>query len=133
MSTWLIVEDEPDLYDTLMAVVEQRGVHPVGVTSVEDALDLIEDIDHNRYRGGLPEVAMIDIRLPYTDHLEAFGGVLIGERLRQSARLDGLKIVLMTAYRLSPEQENDCINRAGADLLLYKPFSMSILSELHSL
>lgn len=133
MTTWIIIEDEPDIYDTLMTVIEHRGLQPIGITNVNDAIALIEDIDSNRFHGELPAVALIDIRLPNHDQLDLFGGVEIGERIRQSSRLTGIKVVLMTAYRLSPNEENACIDRAGADLLLYKPFSMSILSEFNSL
>jgi CheY-like chemotaxis protein len=35
--------------------------------------------------------------------------------------LGKIAIVLMTAYKLSPEQEQQMVGQAGADLLLYKP------------
>ena len=46
---------------------------------------------------------------------------MIGQRLGQSPVLSRTRIVLMTAYRLSAAEERACLQRAGADLMIYKP------------
>ncbi len=133
MRTWIIVEDEPDLYDTLMALTEARGVRPIGFTSVDSALELVEEIEEGRYAGELPELALLDIRLPNNNMLDQQGGIRVGERMRHSRALDGMKVVLMTAYRLSPKEEKKYVERTGAALLLYKPFGSEIISKLEAL
>ena len=45
------------------------------------------------------------------------GGAAVGERLRNSPQLKQMVIVLMTAYKLSPKEEDSIINTAGADYL----------------
>ncbi|MDK3161990.1 hypothetical protein QPK87_36400 [Kamptonema cortianum] len=46
---------------------------------------------------------------------------MVGERIRQSKKLSHIAIVLMTAYRLTKEQEDEVMKKAGADALVYKP------------
>jgi CheY-like chemotaxis protein len=61
-------------------------------------------------------MALLDIRLP-----GRISGPMIGERLRQSVVLGNMAIVLMTAYRLSPREEQAVMAQSGCDMLLYKP------------
>ena len=80
-----------------------------------EAVAWVENVDHNRVRGELPELAILDIRLPEVS------GPDVGHRIRQSPILGNMAIVLITAYRLSPEEEEEVLARAQADLLMYKP------------
>src|SRR3972149_9839091 len=113
-STWMVVEDEPDLYDTLLALFEIWSVDGVAFTDGNDALKWIDDIDQDFSETNLPELAIIDIRLP------GASGPEIGHRIRQSPVLQNIAIVLITAFRLSPQQEREAIALAQADLLMYK-------------
>jgi CheY-like chemotaxis protein len=115
MSTWMVVEDEPDLYDTLLALFEIWSIDGVAFTDGMDAVKWIEDVDSGHAGTNLPELAILDIRLP------GVSGPDIGYRLRQSPRLREIAIVLTTAYSLSPQQEREVIARADADMLMYKP------------
>ncbi len=122
MTTWMVVEDEPDLYELVLAMYETLGVDGVSFTNGEDALAWIEDVENGLYPGELPELALIDIRLPgKTD------GAMVGAHLRKSPKLEHIGIVLMTAYRLSPKQEQDYIDKSKCNTLLYKP--LPVLDE----
>ena len=116
MATWMVVEDEPDLYDMILAMYATMGIGGVAFVTGEDAVEWIEDVEAGRYDGEMPELAMIDIRLP-----GRISGDLVGARMRQSAPLDNTVVVLMTAFKLSPEEERQVVASANADLLLYKP------------
>ena len=116
MTTWMVVEDEPDLYDMILAMYATLGIGGVAFVTGEEAIDWIEQVEAGRVSDELPQLAMIDIRLP-----DRVTGDLVGARLRRSHVLKDTVIVLMTAYKLSPEEEGRMITRAGADLLLYKP------------
>lgn len=115
-ATWMVVEDEPDLYDTLLTLFEIWSIDGVAFTNGTDAIRWIDDVDNKRVTEvGLPELAILDIRLP------GASGPDIGRRLRESPLLKDVAIVLITAHRFSPSEERDNIQTAGADALMYKP------------
>ncbi len=116
MSTWMVVEDEPDIYEVLLAMFEMWGIEGVAFVDGEEAVSWIDDVDAGRFQGELPELALLDIRLP-----GQISGPAVGERLRKSPQLGQVAIVLSTAYRLSPEEEKKVSDLAGADKLMYKP------------
>lgn len=116
MATWMVVEDEPDLYDMVLAMYETLGIDGVAFLSGEDAVDWLEDVDAGAVGVDLPQLALLDIRLP-----GKISGTLVGARIRASQRLSHIPIVLMTAYRLTPAQLEEALHEAGADLLIYKP------------
>ncbi len=116
MATWMVVEDEPDLYDMVLAMYETLGIDGVAFLSGEDAVNWLEDVDAGALGVDLPQLALLDIRLP-----GKISGTLVGARIRASQRLGHIPIVLMTAYRLTPAQLEEALHEAGADLLIYKP------------
>lgn len=111
----MVVEDEPDIYDVLLAMFEIWGIEGVAFVDGAEAVSWIDNVDQGRVRGELPELAILDIRLPEVS------GPEVGHRLRQSPVLGNMAIVLITAYRLSPEEEEQVVAQAKADLLMYKP------------
>lgn len=115
MPTWMVVEDEPDIYDVLLAMFELWGIEGVAFVDGPEALAWIDAVDEGRVRGDLPELAILDIRLPESS------GTEVGRRLRQSPVLNNIAIILITAYRLNPEEEKEAVGTAQADKLMYKP------------
>ncbi len=115
MSTWMVVEDEPDIYEVLLAMFEVWGIEGVAFVDGAEAVAWINDVDAGRVQAELPELAILDIRVP------EISGPEVGARLRRSPVLGKIAIVLITAYRLQPHEEEAVIAQAGADLLLYKP------------
>ncbi len=111
----MVVEDEPDIYDVLLAMFEIWGIEGVAFVDGPEAVAWIEQVDQGRVRGELPELAILDIRLPEGS------GPEVGARLRASPILRNIAIVLITAYKMLPEEEREAIATAQADLLLYKP------------
>jgi CheY-like chemotaxis protein len=120
LPTWMVVEDEPDIYDVLLAMFEIWGIEGVAFVDGAEAVAWIENVDQGRVRGDLPELAILDIRLPEVS------GPEVGNRLRRSPVLGDIAIVLITAYRLSPEEEDNVIAQAQADVLMYKPLPTMI-------
>lgn len=111
----MVVEDEPDIYDVLLAMFDIWGIEGVAFVDGAEAVSWVDTVDHGRVRGELPELAILDIRLPEVR------GPEVGRRIRQSPILGNIAIVLITAYHMSPEEEAEAIACAQADLLLYKP------------
>lgn len=115
MPTWMVVEDEPDIYDVLLAMFEIWGIEGVAFVDGAEAVAWIEDVDKGNVVNELPELAILDIRLP------EIPGPEVGARLRKSERLGKVAVVMITAYRLSPDEEEQVKARAQADALMYKP------------
>jgi CheY-like chemotaxis protein len=116
VTTWMVVEDEPDLYDMVLTMYEMLGIEGVAFTDGEEAVTWIEEVERGEYRRELPELALLDIRLP-----GKVTGPMVGARLRECAPMNNMAIVLMTAYKLSPQEEKAVQKQAGSNLLLYKP------------
>lgn len=112
----MVVEDEPDIYEVLLAMFEMWGIEGVAFVDGEEAIAWIDDVDNGRFQGELPELALLDIRLP-----GEINGVMVGERLRKSPILGNIAIVLTTAYKLSPEEQEEAMKKSQADLWLPKP------------
>ena len=130
MSAWMVVEDEPDIYELLLAMFEMWGIEGVAFVDGEEAVAWINDVESGRVKGELPELALLDIRLP-----GSVSGPEVGERLRQAQPLAQIAVVLTTAYRLTVDEEKAVIKQAGADRLIYKPLPgfndlKSILEEV---
>jgi CheY-like chemotaxis protein len=111
----MVVEDEPDIYDVLLAMFEIWGIEGVAFVDGAEAVAWIEDVDRGNVVNELPELAILDIRLP------EIPGPEVGARLRKSERLGKVAVVMITAYRLSPDEEEQVKARAQADALMYKP------------
>ena len=116
MPTWMLVEDEPSIYESLLAMYEIWGVDGVSFTTGEDAISWIEAVDKGEYIDELPQLALLDIRLP-----DERDGIDIGERLRQSPNLGPIPIVLMSGYRMKPKIFDEAMARSGANLFVPKP------------
>jgi CheY-like chemotaxis protein len=116
MATWMVVEDEPDLYEMVLSLYELMGVQGEAFTDGEEAVSWIEAVESGDIRGELPELALVDIRLP-----GQVDGSDVSARLRKSPILGKMAVVLMTAYRLSASEEKKVFKHSGANLLIYKP------------
>jgi CheY-like chemotaxis protein len=112
----MVVEDEPSIYEILLTMFEMWGIDGVAFVDGEEAVKWIEDVDSGRQKGELPELALIDIRLPGRT-----SGPMVGERLRKSPQLKDIAIVLTTAYRMSMDEERAFRLQAGADDWIQKP------------
>ncbi|MBL8165203.1 MAG: response regulator [Anaerolineae bacterium] len=123
---WVIVEDEPDIYEVLNHMYDLLGAASIAFTTGEDIDAWLEAVDSGEITDDLPVFALIDLRLPGD-----MDGVQVGERIRRCAKLRDIPIVLMTAYRLSPATEAEYIKRTNAHRLLYKPLpSIQTLQEM---
>lgn len=116
MTTYMVVEDEPDLYEMLTAMANVLEVDEVAFATGEEAVTWVEEVDAGMFEDEIPVLALIDLRLPGD-----IDGVMVAERLLQSPKLRHIAVVLMTAYHLSGDEEKEIKQRASADLLIYKP------------
>jgi len=116
MSTWMIVEDEPDIHDMLLLMTHTLAHTGLAFINGEEAMFWIDDYDLAPDRRTRPQMALIDVRLP--GHIQ---GEAVSARLRRSPTLCAIPIILMTAYHLPPNLEKQLLQQSSADRLLQKP------------
>lgn len=110
---------EGDIFtsEILIEMFKLWGIEGFWFYEGEEAIDWIDDVDAKRFQGELPELAIIDLRLS-----GEINGVKVSERLRESLVLGNIPIVLTTSYRLTPDEQDQIIQQADADMFLPKPF-----------
>jgi CheY-like chemotaxis protein len=116
MRTWLVVEDEPDLYDMVLAMYNVLGVDGIAFATGEEAVEWIEEVESGVSEEEIPELGLLDIRLPGD-----INGLQVGERIRKTQEIKDMVVILMTAFQMSPQEEKEALSQTGADMLLYKP------------
>lgn len=115
--TWIILDDDPDLLAVMEALVSLWDREPILLKNGAHALAWITDIREGRYHGKIPELALLDIRMPDTPQ-----GDEIARMLRDVPQLREMAIVLMTAFELNPDAKTYLMQRTGADGFVRKPF-----------
>lgn len=123
---FLLIEDDKTILmilRELLLIVDQRARFTIFEMS-STAMKWLDDVDAGAYED-LPEIAIVDIRLP------GVPGYEVAERIRKIPALSTIGIVLMTAYELSEEEYAEAIARAQADHFITKPLpSVSGLDEI---
>jgi signal transduction histidine kinase/CheY-like chemotaxis protein len=109
----LVVEDNPDIAETLAELLAVAGHRVDRVESAEAALVALGV--HQ------PDVLLCDIGLPGMD------GLALAARLRQDERFHALKLVAMTGFGDASTRRR--VEEAGFDRMLIKPVGMAALSQ----
>ncbi len=120
---WLLVEDEESIREALEALLVHWGIEPMVFVNGRQAIRWLDEVDKGTYRGEIPVLALVDIRLP-----SGPDGTDISQKIRNTPKTADMGIALMTAYALSAEQERDILRKSQADILVYKP--LPTMSEL---
>jgi CheY-like chemotaxis protein len=97
----LVVEDDPDTLDAVVAVLERLGLAVVTADDGEDAIGQLE-------KGLRPQLMLVDLMLP-----KVSGWDLL-QRVREDPELREIPTVVVTGF----PREN---LRVAADVVLYKP------------
>ena len=103
-----IVEDEPDLRDTLKYNLENEGF---SVEAFSNGEDFLSSVDKNN-----PNLVILDLMLP------GLSGLDVCRKLRSNDNYDGIGIVMLTAK--SEEIDRIVGFELGADDYVTKPFSV---------
>lgn len=111
----LIVDDEPDIVETLDFALRRRGYQVRCAYDGDEAMRLAKDEP--------PDLMLLDVMLPGTNGYE------VSRQLKESMTdEDGFPILLLTARRVSsPEREEFVSTWSRADSVLYKPFALDRL------
>ena len=110
----LVVEDNVDARESLVALLEASGHQVRGADSGRAAITAVQS--------SVPDVALIDIGLPDID------GYAVARHLRAIAGAGSLRLIAMTGYG-SPEHRRRS-DESGFDAHLVKPLDLSALEQL---
>ena len=114
----LIVDDEQDAREVLMAILEQRGAEVICAATVDDALLRLCGTSN----GSVPDVLVSDIGLPGEDGLDLIRRV----RALKPERGGGIPAIALTAYARAEDRAR--ILAAGYHRHVAKPVEPSVLA-----
>lgn len=117
----LLVDDDPDILETLRYTFEHEGFE---VATVRDGLEALAAA-----RKDTPDVALLDVMLPGANGYE------VSRFLKHDMRaglLPPFRIVMLTARRVSSSARLDFLHTwSGADATVWKPFDLGrVLDEV---
>lgn len=126
---WLIAEDEADIRNLVTTMANVWGHTTITFESGQRAWEWLDSVDEGHYDGPLPEFALMDIRMP------GYRGDEVARRIRQTAGMHHIPIVLMTAFVLNEDERKQMINNTGVDEVINKPLPdfMSLQQLLHDI
>jgi CheY-like chemotaxis protein len=108
LSLCLVVEDESAIRRLIVVVLRDLGFETLSAPDAETALSLLDK--------STPDLIITDVRLPGID------GVEFTRRVRESQRLAGTPVLIMSAYG---EPRGHC-----GDCFIAKPFDVDGLAEV---
>ena len=114
--TVLLVEDDPDIRDTVQDLLESEGYDVVPASHGRQALDFLAGVKKH----AKPALVILDMMMPLVD------GRHVLEAIRNNQSLSSVPVVVMSA--VAHEKP------AGAAAFLRKPFSLDTLFDaVHTL
>ena len=113
--TWLLVEDDPEIRNLVAVMMQLWGEKPLALPDGNAAWNWLDGVVSGTVKGELPDLALMDIRMP------GHTGDQIAARIRATDRLKNITIILMTAFSLTDGEIRDMVNRSGIDHLVKKP------------
>lgn len=109
----LVVDDEPDIVETLKFRLEAAGFEVFTAYNGAEALEKAE--------AELPDLIVLDVMMPVMDGLEAC------RKLKQDDRFRDIPILMLTAKRTEADEVSGM--KSGTDEYMTKPFDPQKLIE----
>ncbi len=117
MSRILVVDDDPDILETLSYALEQAGYTVESEANGETALA--------RARRRPPDLAVLDVMLPGLNGYEV--SRLLKQEMR-AGRLASFPILMLTARRVAAGERLELLaSWSQADDTLWKPYDLTVL------
>lgn len=115
--TWLLVEDDVSIRAMLTTLVSVMwdNLDLLVFRDGNEATEWLNKVEAGTADTPLPELALLDIRMPGPQGHE------IAQRLRKLTSTADMTIILMTAYRLAPDELTQIEEMAKPDLVIRKP------------
>lgn len=112
---WMAVEDDATLRTMLTAMMTVWDITPLIFADGYAAMKWLDQVEADRFKDPLPQLALLDIRVPGPQGHE------IAERLRFLPKTKNIAIVIMTAYHFDPNERAMIDAMAQPDLFIRKP------------
>lgn len=112
---WLIAEDETDIRNLVGIMCTVWGHTPLAFESGQKVWDWLDQVESGEVVTGLPEFALMDIRMP------GRRGSELAQRIRTIEKIKDIPIVLMTAFVLGDEEIARLKEENGVDHVINKP------------
>jgi len=117
----LIVDDDPDIVETVRFRLEQEGYEVITANNGWEALGAVHASE--------PDLVVLDVMMPKENRYQV--ARMIKEDQKEGWRSRKTRVILLTARNLKddPEQKNLYRSFTDADDVMDKPFEMDILIE----
>lgn len=115
MKPWLVVEDDDDIRNYVKMLFMAWGHSAIEFRDGKQTFAWLDAIESGAHAGDLPELALLDIRMPGPRGNE------IARRMRSIEHFRKIPIVLMTAFSLSAAEKQAMLEQDGVDTIVNKP------------
>ena len=116
MKKILIVDDEPDIVETLKFLVESEGFEGITAMDGEDAFKKAKEMN--------PDIIILDVMLP------KINGYKVCRLLKFDSKYKHIPILMVTAR--SQEEDKIIGEETGADEYITKPFDIEeVIRKIH--
>ena len=109
----MIVDDVPDIVETVKAVLEKEGYEIISASSADECLEKLKKVT--------PDLILLDIMMP---------GMAVKEMLksiRENKKWRNIKIIYLTVVRMSEAEKADLLKEANIIDFIEKPFDITNL------
>lgn len=107
MKTILVVDDEPDVRDSVKMLLEKRGYRVITAVDGDSCLNMLHE--------ETPDLILLDIMMP---------GTPVKEVIKQ---IEDIKIVFLSVVRTSEAEKQDMLNQENIVDFVQKPFDVDDL------
>ena len=108
----LVIDDDPDFLEFTRIVLESGGYAVYTVNDVDEGMEAIREI--------YPDVVILDVMISYR-----FDGLNVTRKMRSDSRLDGIKLIMVSAIVNRDEVKEEC----NYDCFMSKPILPSDLLD----
>ncbi len=113
---WMVAEDDPVIRSILKMMIALWDADSLVFPDGNEAWKWLDQVERGDYALPLPEVALLDIRMP------GYLGYEVGARMRAIAATRAIPQLIMTAYHLSDQDKAQIYESARPEHLISKPF-----------
>lgn len=113
--TILVVDDEPDIRESVRQVLQTKGY---SVALAEDGRDFLSQLQKN-----IPDLVLLDIMMPGLTTKQ------ILSRIQAESKCAGMKIMFLTALHMTEAEKEGLLKEKNVVGFITKPFKIAYLLD----